>query len=295
MALIMLVGVLLVKCRILGPKDSNCLSRLSLYLIMPCVILNSFQVSFTPEVRDGLMLAFLGSVLLNIMFLLLNEIFKRVFHLDVVEQTSIIYTNAGNLVIPIVATILGEEWVIYSTAFICVQMIMLWTHGKIVLCQEKKINLKKILTNINMIAVIAGSIFFLCGIRFPAVVQDAMSSVGVMVGPVSMLVTGIMLGNLDLRGILLKGRAWLATGLRLVVVPLCAIAFFRFSGICRLVPNGSNYLLVTLLATITPPASSIMQMAELYGLDSDHACAINVLSTIVCILTMPLMVALYQM
>lgn len=295
LALIMLLGVALVKFKVLKPEESNCLSRLSLYVIIPCVIINSFQVSLTPDVRDGLLLALAGAMLMNAMFLMLNEVLKRVLHLDAVEQTSIIYTNAGNLVIPIIVAILGEEWVIYSMAFISVQMVMLWSHGKLVLCREEKWNLKKILTNINMIAVIAGVILFFSGIRFPSVVQDAMSSVGSMVGPVSMLVTGLLLGSLNLKEILLNKRAWVITVLRLVVVPLCGIALFKFSGICRVLPNGSDILLVTILATITPPASSVMQMADLYGLNADHACAINVLTTFLCILTMPLMVAIYQM
>ena len=54
-------------------------------------------------------------------------------------------------------------------------------------------------------------------------------------------------------------------------------------------------MLVSLLATCTPSASTITQMAQIYGKDADYASAINVVTTLLCIFTMPLMVALYQL
>lgn len=54
-------------------------------------------------------------------------------------------------------------------------------------------------------------------------------------------------------------------------------------------------VVVSLLATCTPSASTITQMAQIYGKDADYASAINVATTLLCILTMPLMVALYQL
>ena len=80
----------------------------------------------------------------------------KVLKLDGVEETSLIYSNAGNLIIPIVTAILGKEWVIYTSAFLSVQLFLLWSHAKMKLCGEKGIDLKKILTNINMIAIFAG-------------------------------------------------------------------------------------------------------------------------------------------
>lgn len=86
---------------------------------------------------------------------------SKVLKLDGVEETSLIYSNAGNLIIPIVTAILGKEWVIYTSAFLSVQLFLLWSHAKMKLCGEKGIDLKKILTNINMIAIFAGVLLFL--------------------------------------------------------------------------------------------------------------------------------------
>ena len=66
--LIMGMGILLVKCRILKESDSRVISALSIHLIVPCVILAAFQVDFTEEIGKGLLLA-LAAVLIVILAL----------------------------------------------------------------------------------------------------------------------------------------------------------------------------------------------------------------------------------
>lgn len=293
--LVMFMGIALVKCGVVKAEESKSVSIISLYLVMPCVILSAFQVECTPEVRDGLLLAVAAAVIIHIGLIVLAEIGKRILHLDEVEQTSIIYSNAGALIVPLVTAILGKEWIIYSSAFVSVQLILLWSHAKAVICGEKKLDIIKIVTNVNMIAIFAGIVLFATGLRFPGPVQDAVDSVGAMVGPAAMLVTGMLIGDMDFKKILSYRRLFLVVPLRLLVLPVLALLFLKYSGIAGLVENGNMILLVTLLACITPSASTITQMAQVYGKDADYASAINVTTTLLCIVTMPVMVALYQM
>ena len=295
MALMMLTGVILVKCKILKSEDSRVLSALSLYIILPCVILTSFQVDYTPEVRSGLSLALAAAVIIHIALILLNALLGKLLRFDAVEQSSIIYSNAGNLIVPLVTALLGKDWVIYSCAFLCVQMVLLWSHGKALVCGEKGIDIKKIVTNVSMISVFIGIVLLLTGLRFPSVIADTLESISGMVGPVAMLVTGMIIGGRSVKALLKNGRLWLTTAFRLVVIPLLVLMFLKFSGIARMAPNGSEVLLVTFLAVITPSASTITQFAQIYGQNADYAGSINVLTTVLCIITMPVMVALYQL
>lgn len=293
--LIMVMGAALVKSKILRAQDSRSLSVITLYLVMPCVIVSSFQVSYTEEIRDGLVLALAAAVLLHVILIALTEILGRIFHWDPVEKASAIYSNAGNLIIPIVTALLGKEWVIYTSAFLSVQLVLLWSHGKMTLCGEKKIEFKKIATNVNMISVFVGILLFLGRIRLPAVLEDSIDTVGSMVGPAAMIVTGMLIGNMDLKKLAAYRRLWLMIVIRLIAYPILNIACLKFSGLAALVPAGETILMITLLATITPSASTITQMAQVYGKDADYASAINVATTLLCIVTMPLMVMLYQL
>ena len=288
--LVMALGIVLVRCGIVRSQDSKVLSMISLYLVMPCVIISSFQVEYQPEILNGLLLALATSALLHLVLIVVVGFLGKVLKLDGVEETSLIYSNAGNLIIPIVTAILGKEWVIYTSAFLSVQLFLLWSHAKMKLCGEKGIDLKKILTNINMIAIFAGVLLFLLRIQLPAPVQDAVDSISSMVGPMGMLILGMLIAEMDLKKLL-----WRITLLRLVGIPLIGIVLLKYSSLAALVPEGRTILLVTLLAICTPSASTLTQMAQVYGKDADYASAINVVTTLLCIVTMPLMVALYQM
>ena len=75
------------------------------------------------------------------------SIVKNILHLDAIERATVIYSNAGILVIPLVQELLGQEYVIYSSAYIAVQLILIWTHCKNILCEEDKLEWKKVLLN----------------------------------------------------------------------------------------------------------------------------------------------------
>ena len=261
-------------------------------VISPCVIISAFQVQYTPDVLHGLLLALAAAVLLHVGIIVVVNLLGHALHLDAVEKASMIYSNAGNLIIPIVTAVLGKEWVIYSSAFLSVQLFLLWSHAKSMLCGEKSFELKKVLTNIN---ILAGAALFLLHIQLPAVIEDSLDMVGSAIGPISMIILGMLMAGMTFKKILGYRRLWLVTALRLVGIPLAAVALLKLSGLAHLVPDGQTILLVSLLATCTPSASTITQMAQIYGKDADYASAINVVTTLLCIFTMPLMVALYQL
>ena len=295
LALIMALGFVMVKLRFLQSEDSKSLSKIMMYLIMPCVSISAFQVEFTPDVRNGLLLAVGAAVVIHVMLLVLNDILKKLLHLDPLEQVSVMYSNAGNLIIPLVTAILGPEWVIYTSGFCIVQMFLIWSHGKSIVCEEKSFDIKKVLLNINMLAIFTGIILLLLGIRLPALIKETMDSVGSMIGPAAMMVTGMLIGGMDVRKIFTYKRVWLVAALRLLLVPLLVIPLLKFTGIAQLVLNGVRVLMITLLATTTPSASTIVQFAQVFDRDAEYASAINVLTTLLCIGTIPVMVWLYQL
>ena len=100
--LVLLMGYAVVKTGLLKASDSKVLSVVFVYLVMPCVVLNAFQIKDTPEIRTGLLYSMGIAVGMHVVFLLLNALFRKALKLDAVEQVNIIYSNAAALVIPIV-------------------------------------------------------------------------------------------------------------------------------------------------------------------------------------------------
>lgn len=115
-----------------------------------------------------------------------------------------------------------------------------------------------------------------------------------MIGPASMLVVGMIIGNVNLGWVFRQKRPYLICFIRLVLFPVITILIFALSGAERLHPDAEYILMVVLLATSAPVAVMVTQLAQIHGRDARYASVINVMSVIFCIVTMPLMVLLYE-
>lgn len=288
------MGFIIVKAKLLKAEDSKILSVIVLYLIIPCVIINAFQVDYTPQTVKGLLIALAGSVMTQVILLIVVSILGRVFHLNEVEVASIYYSNSGNLIVPIVTFILGKEWVLYGCVFMSVQLVFIWTHCKKIISRESTYDWRKIVLNINMISIAIGIVLFLTRIHLPAIINNTLNAVGSMIGPASMIVTGMLFAGMDFKQIFANKRVYFVSFFRLIIVPVIALFLIKCSQLSTFSSNGNKLMLIVFLAIITPSASTVTQMCQVYENDSQYASAINVVTTLLAIVTMPLMVMLFQ-
>ncbi len=291
---IMLLGYLMVKIGLFQSQDSYVLSKLCLYLFMPMVIFDSFQMEYSAAVSSGLLLAFVAATAAHILMILLALMGRRLWHLSIPEQCSLIYTNAGGLILPIVSSVLGAKWVIYTSAYLTVQNLFVWTHGVCLFSGMKKIGWKKILCNPNLFAILLGLLTFFGRLRLPGVILESVSTLGSVIGPLSMLVTGMLFASLDLKKLLYQKRLFLLIFLRMLLCPALFLLLIVCSKIRSWIPDGSYVVLVVFLAVTTPSASLVTQLAQIYHRDPEYASAINIATTLVSIATMPFFVHLYE-
>lgn len=292
---IMFMGYAVVKAGLMKSSESKSVSVILVYLVIPCVIIKAFQVDYTPDVQKGLFLAIAAAVAIHILFLLITIPLKKIFQMDVIEQATSIYSNAGILVIPLVQELLGQDYVIYSSAYIAVQLILLWTQGKNMLCEEEKLEWKKIFLNVNIISIIAGIVLFLFRIKLPAGVQDVLGMMNNMIGPLGMLLAGMAIAEVPLKSIFTKKRNYLSVALRLLLYPVLGLFLMKAIQIVVNLENSSQILLTVYLACVTPACASVTSMAQLYDKDAAYASSLYVLTTLLSIVTMPVMVYLYEM
>lgn len=292
--LMIFMGYLIVKTGLVRDDDSKVLSKIILYLIVPCVIINAFQVDYTTDTVKGLLIAFAASVMTQVVLLIVISAAGKLLHLNEVEIASVYYSNSGNLIVPIVTFILGQEWVLYGCVFMSVQLVFLWTHCKKIISREASYDWKKIILNINMISIFIGVVLFFTKICLPEIIGNTLASVGTMIGPASMIVTGMLFAGMNLKQIFANKRVYFITFLRLIAVPLIALVLIKFSNLASFSADGNKIMLIVFLAIITPSASTVTQMCQVYGNDSRYASAINVMTTLLSIITMPVMVMLFQ-
>lgn len=288
------MGFAIVKAGIVKDEESKVLSKIVLYLVIPCVIVNAFQVDYTAQTVKGLMIAFVASVILQIILLIIVAVMGKVLSLNEVEVASVYYSNSGNLIVPIVTFILGKEWVLYGCVFMSVQLVFLWTHCKKIISRERSYDWEKIVLNINMISIAVGVVLFFTRIRMPEVIDNTIGAVGNMIGPASMIVTGMLFAGMNLKQIFVNKRVYFVSFLRMLIVPLIALVLIKGSRLADLSADAPKIMLIVFLAVITPSASTVTQMCQVYGNDSQYASAINVVTTLSAIITMSVMVLLFE-
>ena len=288
------VGYLIVKTGVLQVKDSKVLSMLVVYVFSPTAILNSFQIPYTKEKMTGLALVLVVSAGIQFLFIFLVWLLGKIWKMNAIEKTSLVYTNSGYLVMPIVAGVMGEEWLFYVAVYSVVFQMLIWTHGISLLCDRQESDLKKVITNPNVIASILGVLVFVLQIRFPVVIGNTLSGLGRMVGPASIMAIGMLIGNIDLKKAFRNKRIYVICFIRLLVLPAVVIMLMKLFGVVSVHSQGKEILRITLFAAAAPVATVIAQIAQVHDGDAQYAGLLNAVSVILCIVTMPLMVLLYE-
>ena len=289
------IGCLVVRKGFLKEEDSKVLSWLAAYVLSPCVIIRAFEMEYTPEKLKGLCLAAVVAAVIYLVYIAAAKLLAKPLHLSRVEQASVIYSTCGHLIIPLVSFALGDEWVFYTSAYVMVSNVATWTHMVALVSGEgMKNNVGKILKNPNIISIFIGLFLFFSGVRIPEVVARSLDGLGNSIGPITMFVVGMMIGNKNLKAVFVEKKAYLISLLRLVVFPAVTAVFLAAIVRMGIHPEAQQILLVTLLAACAPVAVMITQLAILHDADAEYAGVINIMSVCFCIITMPLMTFFYS-
>ena len=126
------------------------------------------------------------------------------------------------------------------------------------------------------------------------IINGTLSSIGLFIGPNAMLVAGMLIAAIPLKSIVSSKRIYLVTLLRLLVIPFVLLMLIKLIGFVHWVEKGEIIVLISFLATTSPSASTVTQMAVIYNNNPQKASAIYGITTLLCMFTMPLVIALYQ-
>ena len=295
MMVMVVVGYASVRFHVVEYKDSVVLSRLTVYPLQPCLICRSVQIDLTPERLNGFLCALTLGIMTYIFWIAALELLKKPLKLDAVDRCNLIYSNVGNLALPLINMILGSEYVFYASALQIPFNFLIWTHGNSIISGTKHLHFKKIVFNPNIIALITGLLLVLFHIRLPDVIDTAMESLGSMVGPCSMLVIGIVITKSDLRRIITDRKAYAIALGRLIVMPASLLFLILVSGILSRHTELKPVFQVCFIALCTPSGATVSQLAVLYDKKAYESSIYSVLSMALCIVTMPLMLLTFQM
>lgn len=297
MLVVILMGFCSVKAGSVKSEQSTVLSKLCFDWVCPASLINSFIVAGSVSVLNVFLLDCGVTFVMVVLAIVLSLALKKPLKLNDAEQGSLIFTNSASMALPLAAVLLGAESVIFCAPHMGIQNFFIFTLLPVLMGGGAQGNWRKILLNRNLVAIAIGFILFFFQIPLPELVRDTISMVGGAMGVFCMLMIGMLMGGVDFGKLLRNKKIYLVCFLRLIFYPLIGIVLIVVSGITRRFPESETAMLVLVMCMASPVAALVTQMADLYCTheEAQDAGSINVFSTILSILTMPLMVLVYQM
>jgi hypothetical protein len=283
-----------------GQGESTFLSRLLLYFVNPCLIFNSFNREFDAQKLKELAFVILLSMLLHLVMIAVVILFCRSKdekgrQLDGLDKVGIVLTNCGFIGIPLINGVFGQEGIFYLTGYLAVFNVCLWTYGEYQMSRSFKIT--KVLTNPNVLAVLAGLVFYCLPVTLPDVVAKPLSYISEMNTALSMFLLGLLFASFKKSGDTPYTRRIIKVCLlRLAVCPLVSLLlvfatwhFFAAGAGLRM------ELFVAFICSLCPVGMSVSSFACLFNKDASYTSLMVMATSALCIISVPTFVRLAEL
>lgn len=285
------VGFACGKKGILTDESSKKITDIVLYVVTPCVMISAFQREFSMHLLGNILITALcatASIAATVF------IAKLIFHdkntaRKKVLQFSAIFSNCGFMSLPLQKAILGDDGWFYGSIFVAVFNVIVWSYGLVMMSGDKKqMSVKKLAFNPGIVGVLIALIIFVLRIKLPYIISQPIDYLAALNTPLPMLIIGFYLSQADLKKAFTDAGAYLAMAVRLAVVPLLSMF------VMHLLNVDPTIMIACVIESSAPTAATTTMFAAKYGRDVELSVSIVASTTLVSIITMPLIVALAQ-
>lgn len=275
--IIMLIGVLLGKMKVINSESRSTISFLIINVSMPMLIVSSSNLEFNEQTKNESMWLIIMSVAAFFFSILLAQlIFKKA-----VPRCATVFSNAGYMGLPVLNSILGPKGLFLGAIFQMVFHLFTWTYGISLFTKSNKFkdSLKKMI-NPSLIAVAIAIVLMFTGWKIPDTIQTVLKMMGELTTPLSMLLIGATLAQVSLKEVIKLKQIYLVTALRLLIIPAFVLLFLLFPSI----PKISVYVVFVINAMPSAAITGILAMK--YNNDEKLASSIVAFSTLISIITL---------
>lgn len=281
------VGFTARKVKILTPEGIKCITELMLYVVTPCLFINSFQQEYDPSLIKGFFIAAAAAIVCHLVAISLGILLIR--DKDKARRSvfrfGIVFSNCGYMSLPLQQALLGKEAVFYGASYIAAFNIFLWTYGLALMCNGKeRISVKKAILNPGTISVTVGLLLFFLQIDLPDIIGKPIEYLAALNTPVPMMIIGYHMANLNFKKVLRNKGEYIMLVTRLAVMPLLMLGVLYLAGI-----RGT--LLISCVISASAPVAAMGTMyASKYGGEAELSASCVAISTLLSVVTMTLIV-----
>ena len=289
--ILIIPGYLLRKTKLASDDLPSGLTNVILYVGQPALIVVSLIRPYDAEVMKTALGVLVFSFVMHSVFFGLSMLFfknaeeqkKRVY------RFGCIFANSGYMGIPLIMTLFGSDAAIYPTFYIIGFNFFCWSLGALIYSGDKSyISPRKMFLNPATIPTYIGLIFFLLPIDayVPRFIVEPLDMLRNIVAPLSMMIVGLRLADMKLKGAFKDANLFIALAVKLILFPVVAWGIVKLVSLTGLYSNDMTTAVV-LISAACPCATMTSMFAEKFHGDSITASMFVSLSTVLSIVTMP--------
>lgn len=271
----------------LDAHTNNQMSDLIVNIFNPMLVLASAANSVGQISLAAMKLAGIIAVGMFLAFIIagmvLSPLFEKDRELRKIFQLMFVFSNVGFIGIPVISSIFGAEYVVYVSEFMLVYTLVFYTYGIALMDGKFSKDSLRAMVNPGTIAGLLAMAVILFEIQLPEFLNTAVTYLGNVTSPMALVAVGFALADSDIKKVFCQPRLYLFSVVKLLVLPLLLLPLLRFA------VGTSDLLSVCMVMFGMPVGNMPLILGNQRGLDVTACSAAIILSTVLCVLTVPVL------
>ena len=284
--IIMFIGFIAKKRNIINENVEKSMSSVLIRIGMPAMVPSSSSIAYSSEILPNMLNIFIITAVSYAAIIGFGVVNGKLFKFEKatanVYISLIVFANVGFMGYPVARALYGEIGVFYTSIVNLIFSTMMWTYGILLYNSKEKLNFKS-LANIGTVSSLLGIVLFLLQIRIPAPILSALDLTGRMTTPLSMLLIGALIANVDVKKLFSDWKIYWTSLIKLIVIPIATALLLRLLNYNEMVIS-----LCTVMAAM-PSAATNAIFANEFDMNPTFASIGVFITTLLCIITLPFM------
>lgn len=307
LVLMIVPGFLLAAFHLTGENCGKYVSNIILYAAQPALIVDGFlSVDYGTDVLLRMAAVFLLAVVVHLMFFGCSVLlYRRAPEKQRQVLTfATVFTNAGYMGIPLLCALFADthpEVAVYASVYVTVFNIFAWSLGAYLYTGEKKyISVRKMFLNPSTISTAVGMVFFLLSaipsvreaviipfVREGNVLPPLIRGMKGLVAPLAMFIIGLRLKEVNFKKAFCDKYLYICLFFSMFVLPALVWGVIKVLSLAGIYSDPLSES-VLLLSAAAPSATMTSMFAEKYDGDARYAGLLVSISSVLCVVSMPL-------
>ncbi|HAW16156.1 MAG TPA: AEC family transporter [Clostridiales bacterium] len=293
MAVMILLGVILRKKRIIDERTQGTLSDILLKAVLPFTIISSSQFTYSGEMVRSMAAVACCSAIYYVVSLLALRTVTKGMKFDEQEKrvfiTTSVFANTGFVGFPLMYGLFGDSGLLLASIYNLCYNLFFYTYG-VLLISGKKGSIKDILFNPVSLASIAAVVLFIVPWRMPGFVKDTIDLVGNMTVPLSMIILGSTFATVDIRKLFADAKSYVVAVLRLLVFPLLMLLALIVAN--RFITVLPTTMITLVIMTALPSGAMNVIYSERFNCAPKFCARTVVMTLLFMAVTLPVLIAM---